>query len=64
MTQPKVKKYLTTKATIRATAILITSLLCGGCVAIPEKNIHTSIDIDAPLDRVWDILVDNTAYPE
>ncbi|MCB1760420.1 MAG: SRPBCC domain-containing protein [Gammaproteobacteria bacterium] len=52
------------KINIQAAAILITSLSFAGCVAVPAKNIHTSIDIDAPKDKVWAVLVDNSAYPE
>lgn len=37
--------------------------LLAGCSAMPEKNIHTAIEIDAPRSVVWDILADNRAYP-
>jgi hypothetical protein len=53
-----------TTTTIHATVILIASLLFGGCVAIPEKNIHTWIDIDAPREKVWAVLVNIASYPE
>lgn len=49
------KKWLST---------LLTSMILGGCSALPEKKIHTAIDIDAPAERVWDILLDNTTYPD
>lgn len=43
--------------------IVFTGLL-SGCGAIPEKKIFTSIDIDAPSDLVWNMLIDNKRYPE
>ena len=58
------KKVIPAITITRATAIFITLLLFTGCAVIPEKNIHTSIDINAPRDKVWSILVDNPAYPE
>jgi len=30
---------------------------------IPEKKIYTEIDIAAPVEKVWDVLVDNESYP-
>lgn len=64
MSHAKLRKIFATKTTVQAMAILITSLWFSGCAAIPEKNIYTSIDIDAPRDKVWAILFDNTAYPD
>lgn len=46
---------------IRAKLVICTLLLTG-CSALPQKNIYTSIDINAPRQVVWDILADNDAY--
>lgn len=35
------------------------ALALGGC-----KSVHTTLDIDAPADVVWDVLADLDAYPE
>jgi hypothetical protein len=43
---------------------LIAALIASGCSALPEKRIHTAIEIGAPAERVWSILVDNEAYPD
>ncbi|MET0067070.1 MAG: SRPBCC domain-containing protein [Candidatus Thiodiazotropha sp.] len=40
------------------------SLLSAGCAALPEKTVHTAIVIEAPRERVWEILIDNGAYPQ
>ncbi|MET0051739.1 MAG: SRPBCC domain-containing protein [Candidatus Thiodiazotropha sp.] len=45
-------------------ATLLLGITLAGCSAVPEKHIHTSILIDAPVDRVWRILIDNQTYPE
>ncbi len=43
--------------------LLITLGLLCSCSMMPEKKIYTEIDIDAPVEKVWDVLVDNKNYP-
>ncbi len=39
------------------------ALMATGCSFLPEKHIHTEIEIQAPPQTVWEILVNNEAYP-
>ena len=50
--------------TLLASVMLNPSLIISGCSATPEKYFHTSIDIGAPREDLWSILVDNKTYPE
>ncbi len=43
--------------------IFITGVYLSGCSMLPQKNIYTEIDINAPRHIVWEILVDNQSYP-
>lgn len=57
------KSKMTIQLGIKALMASLSAAL-SACSAIPEKNIYTSIDIDAPREVVWSILSDNTNYPE
>lgn len=61
-----IKRGLQNRRFIRAgrtmSVISIAALLCA-FVSMPRMDIMTTIDIDAPVETVWSILVDNTAYP-
>ncbi|MEE2733333.1 MAG: SRPBCC domain-containing protein [Pseudomonadota bacterium] len=50
--------------TALTTAATCCALVLGGCSSLPEKKIYTNIDINAPAEQVWAILVDNSAYAE
>jgi len=36
----------------------------SACSLLPEKKIYTEIDINTPKQIIWDILIDNQAYPQ
>lgn len=44
--------------------ILISTTLLMGCGILPQKNIFTEIEIQAPTNVVWDVLMDNQSYPQ
>jgi hypothetical protein len=58
------QNHIVAKRYLSAAAILVSLSMFSGCGAIPEKKIYTAIDIEAPIEDVWSILVDNAAYPE
>lgn len=57
-----VLNYLVSSFTAVRVKLLMLPLLLSGCAALPQKNIYTEIDINAPKEVVWDILADNDTY--
>lgn len=41
--------------------LIITSLI-SSCAILPEKNTYTEININSPIDKVWDALADIENY--
>lgn len=44
--------------------MLMSVMMLSACTVMPEKNIYTSIDIEAPRDKVWRVLAANDDYPQ
>ncbi|MCB0219780.1 MAG: SRPBCC domain-containing protein [Chrysiogenetes bacterium] len=49
------------KIVLELIAVVCVLLVASGCM---KKHIYTEIDIEAPREQVWAILVDNATYPE
>lgn len=44
--------------------VVAAALFIAGCNTLPEKNIYTEIDIEAPAKTIWEILTDIERYPD
>ncbi len=43
--------------------VFLSCILLMGCGMLPQKNIVTNIEIQAPTNAVWEVLMDNQSYP-
>lgn len=44
--------------------IFLSAIILMGCGILPQKNIYTDIEIQAPTNIVWEVIMDNQSYPQ
>jgi len=48
---------------MKSLSIICLSIFICSCAALPEKHIYTEIEINSSPSKVWEVLADNSNYP-